>query len=98
MKPLKAAAVVAGSLVVTGVTAPAFADDASGLTPTSLNAAVQTLATQKSIDIRPLAHQSDTLDTENKDSLLSTLKGTTAVLNQHGTPARLLGGLPLRGR
>jgi hypothetical protein len=101
MKPLKAAAVVAGSLVVTGVAAPAFADNASGLTPTSLNGALQTVADQKTLDISPVAHQSDTsdtLDTENKDSLLGTVKGTTAAVNRHGGPARLLGGLPLRGR
>jgi hypothetical protein len=98
MNPLKAAAVVAGSLVVTGVAAPAFADDASGPTPTSLNGALQTIAHQKTLDIRPVAHQSDTLDTENKHSLLGTVKGTTTALNRHGGPARLLGGMPLRER
>ena len=98
MKPLKAAAVVAGSLVATGVAAPAFAADASGPTPTSLNGALQTIGGQKTLDIRPVAHQSDTLDTENKHSLLGTAKGTTTALNQNGGPARLLGGLPLGGR
>ncbi|MFF4210901.1 hypothetical protein ACFYZE_16405 [Streptomyces sp. NPDC001796] len=98
MKSLKAVAVVAGSLVAAGVAAPAFADDASDLTPTSLNGALQTVTTQKTLDIRPIAHQSDTLDTENKHSVLSTVNGAAAALNRQAGPARLLGGLPLRGR
>lgn len=98
MKSLKAVAVVAGSLVAAGVAAPAFADDASDLTPSSLNGALQTIATQKTLDVRPIAHQSDTLDTENKHSVLSTVNGAAATLNRHGGTAGLLGGLPLRGR
>jgi len=43
MKSLKAAVVVAGSVVLAGVAAPAFAAPAD-LTPTSLNGAVDTLA------------------------------------------------------
>ncbi|MGI5511637.1 hypothetical protein [Streptomyces sp. CA-106131] len=103
MKSLKVAAVLAGSLAATGVAAPAFAapafaGDTSDITPTSLNGALKTITCQKSLDVRPLAHQSDGLDTENKDSVLSTVNSTTKTLNQQGTPARLLGGLPLAGR
>jgi hypothetical protein len=103
MKSLKVAAVLAGSLAATGVAAPAFAAPAfagntSDITPTSLNGALKTITSQKSLDVRPLAHQSDALDTENKDSVLSTVNSTTETLNQQGTPARLLGGLPLAGR
>ncbi|MFF3907154.1 hypothetical protein ACFYZJ_14430 [Streptomyces sp. NPDC001848] len=97
MKSLKAAAVVAGSLVVAGVAAPAFADDASGLTPTSLNGALETITTQKTLDVRPIAHQSETLDTENKHSVLRSVNGAAAALNRQVGASRLLGGLPLRG-
>ncbi|MEU9306045.1 hypothetical protein [Streptomyces sp. NPDC048256] len=95
MKSLKAAAVVAGSMVLAGAAAPAFATPAD-LTPTSLNGAVDTL-TRGPInleDAMPVQHQSDALDTENKDSVLSTVKGATSALNNHNA---LLGGLPLQG-
>ncbi len=98
MKSLKAVAVIAGSLVAASATAPAFANDTSNLTPTSLNGALETVAAQKTLDISPLHHQSDALDTENEDSVLSTVKGAAATLDQHGGPARLLGGLHLQGR
>ncbi|MFH0174755.1 hypothetical protein ACIA6D_38205 [Streptomyces cacaoi] len=95
MKSLKAAAVVAGSMVLAGAAAPAFATPAD-LTPTSLNGAVDTL-TRGPINLKdamPVQHQSDALDTENKDSVLSTVKGATGALNTHNA---LLGGLPLQG-
>lgn len=93
MKSLKAAAVVAGSLVIAGAAAPAFAHDTADLTPTSLNGAVDTLAKGpiEPADVMPLQHQSDALDTENKDSVLNTVNGATTTLNSSG----LLGGLPL---
>ncbi|GHF68115.1 hypothetical protein [Streptomyces griseosporeus] len=93
MKSLKAAAVVAGSIALAGAAAPAFAYNTADLTPTSLNGAVNSL-TKGPIDVMPLRHQSDALDTENKDSVLSTVKGATGTLNQHKD---LLGGLPLQG-
>ena len=96
MKSLKAAAVVAGSLVIAGAAAPAFAYDTADLTPTSLNGAVNTL-TKGPLDlqqVQPLQQQSNALDTENKDSVLSTVKGATTALNSNGG---LLGGLPLKG-
>ncbi|MET7654609.1 MULTISPECIES: hypothetical protein [unclassified Streptomyces] len=95
MKSLKAAAVVAGSMVLAGAAAPAFATPAD-LTPTSLNGAVDTLVRGpiNLNDAMPLQHQSEALDTENKDSVLSTVKGATGALNSHSP---LLGGLPLQG-
>ncbi|MET7382298.1 hypothetical protein ABZT08_26395 [Streptomyces sp. NPDC005526] len=92
MKSLKAAAVVAGSLVVAGAAAPAFAQGSADLAPTSLSGGVNTLA-KGPIDVMPLKHQSDALDTENKGSVLSAVKGTTTDLNRQS----LLGGLPLKG-
>ncbi|GGW36924.1 hypothetical protein GCM10010503_11060 [Streptomyces lucensis JCM 4490] len=95
MKSLKAAAVVAGSVALAGVAAPAFAQSAPGLPPTSLNGAVGTIAEHPPTvkDLMPVQHQSDALDTENKDSVLHTAKGATESLNQ----PRLLGGLPMHG-
>ncbi|MFJ3665252.1 hypothetical protein ACIPSE_02235 [Streptomyces sp. NPDC090106] len=94
MKSLKAAAVVAGSLVIAGAAAPAFAAGTADLTPTSLNGALNTLAAgqYELADAMPLQHQSNALDTENKDSVLSTVNGATGALNSSG----LLGGLPLQ--
>ncbi|MEU0967614.1 hypothetical protein ABZ357_20065 [Streptomyces sp. NPDC005917] len=95
MKSLKAAAVVAGSVALAGAAAPAFAYNTTDLTPTSLTGAVNSLA-KAPMDLNqamPLQHQSDALNTENKDSLLSTVKGAAGSLNQHNP---LLGGLPLQ--
>ncbi|MER5397540.1 hypothetical protein [Streptomyces sp. NPDC002599] len=100
MKSLKAAAVVAGSLVVAGAAAPAFAAGASGFAPSSLNGALETVTSQRSLnaqDVLPLQHQSNALDTENKDSALSGVNGAAKTLNTTASPAQLLGGLPPRG-
>ncbi|MFF3405939.1 hypothetical protein ACFYW8_06935 [Streptomyces sp. NPDC002742] len=100
MKSLKAAAVVAGSLVVAGAAAPAFAAGAADLTPSSLNGALETVTSQRSLsaqDVLPLQHQSNALDTENKSSLLNGVNGATKKLNTVGGHQRLLGGLPLQG-
>jgi hypothetical protein len=59
MKSLKAAAVVAGSVALAGAAAPAFAYNASDVTPSSLGGAVHTL-TKTPItldDAMPLKHQ-----------------------------------------
>ncbi|MFI1563005.1 hypothetical protein ACH4ZX_08010 [Streptomyces sp. NPDC020490] len=93
MKSLKAAAVVAGTLALAGATAPAYAQDAADVTPTSLNGAVNTLTKGRidPVDATPLHHRSNALNTENKDSVLHTVRSTTNTLNDKG----LLGGLPL---
>ncbi|MEU6667610.1 hypothetical protein [Streptomyces sp. NPDC046727] len=95
MKSLKAAAVVAGSVALAGVTAPAFASNAADVAPTSLNGAVNKITKGPLTleDAMPLRHQSDALNTEKKGSVLHTAKGATTTLNRH-TP--LLGGLPLQ--
>ncbi|MEU5255687.1 hypothetical protein [Streptomyces longwoodensis] len=91
MKSLKAAAVVAGTVALAGAATPAFAYDTAELTPTSINGAWNTL-TKGPIDLMPVRHQSDALDTENKDSALSTVNSAADALNAHNP---LLGGLPL---
>jgi hypothetical protein len=92
MKPLKAAAVVAGSMVIAGAAAPAFASD---LTPTSLNGGSRTLTSQAVLGAQPL--HTNMLDTEHSGSALNAVRNTTDKLNDAGAgaPAGLLGGLPL---
>ena len=53
MKSLKTAAALAGFVVVAGTAAPAFAQSAADVTPTSLNGAVNRL-TQGPLDVMPL--------------------------------------------
>ncbi|MGW1890546.1 hypothetical protein ACWCP6_09815 [Streptomyces sp. NPDC002004] len=90
MKSLKAAAAVVGSMVVVGGAAPAFA---SGM-PTSLNGALETLGSQRTLDVQPL--HTDAIDTEKQGSVVHSLREATDGLGAGGsTPARLLGGLPL---
>ncbi|MFF4757016.1 hypothetical protein [Streptomyces sp. NPDC001292] len=94
MKSLKAAAVLAGSLAVAGAAAPAFAQNAADAAPAGLNGAVNTLTLAKGpLDVMPLRHQSDALNTENKASVLHTVKEAAKTLN---APKPLLGGLPLQ--
>jgi hypothetical protein len=111
MKPMKVAAVVAGSLVALGAASPAFAN---GLTPSSLNTGLDTIASDGLRSGSPL--NTNALDTENKGSLVNAVKNTTDSLNgKKGATAKgasakdggsllgskgagsLLGGLPLGG-
>ncbi|GHF89368.1 hypothetical protein [Streptomyces thermodiastaticus] len=93
MKTLKAAAVLAGSLVAAGAAAPAFAYGPAEVTPTSVNGAVNTL-TKGPIDVLPVRHQTHALDSEKKGSLLNRVNGTTKSVNDETAP--LLGGLPVQ--
>ncbi|MFD5556145.1 MULTISPECIES: hypothetical protein [unclassified Streptomyces] len=91
MKPLKAAAVVAGSFALVGAAAPAFATTP---TPTSLNGALETLTTQSTLDAQPL--HSNALDTEKEGTLLNSVQTTADQMNAGGAKAApLLGGLPV---
>ncbi|MFI5687142.1 hypothetical protein [Streptomyces sp. NPDC051636] len=90
MKSLKAAAVVAGSLVIAGAAAPAFAQNATDVTSTSLNSVADTL-TKGPVQAGPV-QKLDALDTKKKDSVLNTVQGTAKGLTGGKS---LLGGLPL---
>ncbi|MFF7259670.1 hypothetical protein ACFZCL_05150 [Streptomyces sp. NPDC008159] len=94
MNPLKAAAVVAGSLAIAGASVPAYAQT-TDLTPASLAGAMNSIS-KTSIDVVPMRNQSNALDTENKGSVLNAVKDTTKALNAKGGPTKLLGGLPLQ--
>ncbi|MFI6700046.1 hypothetical protein ACIBJC_13910 [Streptomyces sp. NPDC050509] len=92
MKPMKVAAVVAGSMVVLGAAAPAFAAEAKS--PSfSLNGALDTVASEGLRDAKPL--HTNALDTENDGSALNAVKGVTDSLNKPQQGNKLLGGLPL---
>ncbi|MFF6995125.1 hypothetical protein ACFY93_09225 [Streptomyces sp. NPDC008313] len=96
MKSLKAAAVVAGSLVMATAAAPAFAQGVTGLTPTSLNGGLDPVAGGP-LDVSGLQSQPNLLDTENQSSMLHSVSGVTDTLNANGGTGRLLGGVPLKG-
>ena len=96
MKSLKAAVVVAGSLVLAGAASPAFAHGPADPTPNSLDGAWHTLTGGRGTlaDAMPFQRQSHVLDTENKNSLLHTVNDASDTLNTRGS---LLGGMPLSG-
>ncbi|MFI6644657.1 hypothetical protein [Streptomyces sp. NPDC050504] len=90
MKPMKVAAVVAGSVMALGAAAPAMAADAvapASLTPTSLTGAVDTLSSHMDADMI----QSDLTDAP----VVGDVKQTAESLGSTGSAVPLLGGLPL---
>jgi hypothetical protein len=91
MKPMKVAAVVAGSVMALGAAAPAFAADAQ--TPSSLNGALDTLTSQGLNDVKPV--NTNALDTKNDGSLVNAVKDAADGLKNANTGGSLLGGLPL---
>ncbi|MEU0741889.1 hypothetical protein [Streptomyces sp. NPDC006134] len=93
MNSLKAAAVLAGSVVLAGTATPAFAhNDLTKLTH-SLDSAARVI-TERPVLSMPVQPRTEALSTENKGSALHTTKGVTNQLNE---PGALLGGLPPKG-
>jgi opacity protein-like surface antigen len=90
MKPMKVAAVVAGSMMALGAATPAFAADVQS--PMSLNGAVDTLASDGLRSGSPV--NTNVLDPQNEGSLVNAVKGTADGLNK-SKGNKLLGGLPL---
>ncbi|PKV77004.1 hypothetical protein BX283_7928 [Streptomyces sp. TLI_146] len=100
MKPMKVAAIVAGSLAVVGAATPAFASSgfgAAGMPPTSLNGGLETLASQALTNPTPTIVETQALDPNSSDSLIHTVGQATGGLNKTNgiAPAGLLGGLPV---
>lgn len=89
MKALKAAAVLAGSIVIAGAAAPAFA---GGLTPTGLNGGLDGLTGQPPLDTRTVT---DMLDTDKSDSVVNEDENTMDVVDSAEGPAKIIGSLPL---
>ncbi|CAL9560178.1 hypothetical protein [Streptomyces sp. Tu 3180] len=78
MKSLKAAAVIAGSLIAAGIAAPAYAQEAD-LVSTGLDTGLRTAVP---FEAMPLQEESHALDTEDESSLLHTTKDATATLDE----------------
>ncbi|MGC9376330.1 hypothetical protein [Streptomyces sp. MH13] len=91
MKSLKAVAVVAGALAVAGSAAPAFAHVTVDRTSGALNGVVSAL-TEERTNVVPPKHRSKASGSEDKGSVLHTVKDTTTRLN---SGEGLLGGLSL---
>ncbi len=73
MKSLKAAAVIAGSLIAAGVATPAFAQEANDLASTGLDTGLRTAVPFELTSV----HQSD-----EDASLFDTTKEAVAVVNE----------------
>ncbi len=78
MKSLKAAAVLAGSLIAAGVAAPAYAANSTDLASTRLDTGLRTAVP---FELMPL-YESDSLVESDEDSLLGTTKEAAAVVNE----------------
>ncbi|MET8566723.1 hypothetical protein [Streptomyces sp. NPDC004783] len=93
MKPLKAAAILAGALAVTGAATPAFAHGGTGDAAGSLAGAAKQIAGE------PVAAQSSpqhlrTVETQGGESVSRVLEGTgKPVVQRAGGP--MIGGLPV---
>jgi hypothetical protein len=92
MKSLKAAAVVAGSMIVAGVAAPAVAHGAPEGTPTSVTGTVNKFANDSIV--RPVQPKPKTSDTEEERFVLSTVEHAADSLDQRGS--QLIGGIPVQ--
>ncbi|MGC2999790.1 hypothetical protein ACPF8X_15840 [Streptomyces sp. G35A] len=88
MKSLKAAAVIAGSLIVAGAATPAFANSAGEALPVAEDRVIP-LRNVSVLDT-PLQEPTDVLNTENKDSLLNTVKDSAAALDNAHSARRTL--------
>ncbi|GAA2525613.1 MULTISPECIES: hypothetical protein [Streptomyces] len=88
MKSLKAAAVLAGSLIAAGAAAPAFAHSAAEPLPVPEDR----LVPLKNVSVldTPLQEPTDVLNTENKNSLLNTVKDAAAALGEAESARRAL--------
>ncbi|MET8566722.1 hypothetical protein [Streptomyces sp. NPDC004783] len=92
MKSLKTAAVVAGSVVIAGFAAPAFALSADDVSRAGLSGVTDTLAQGSGGDV-PLQEQTEKLGLSKKGSVGQTLQSSTNGLQNSGS---LLGGLGVR--
>ncbi|CAL9425481.1 hypothetical protein SUDANB58_01938 [Streptomyces sp. enrichment culture] len=93
MNPLKAAAVIAGSVVLAGATTPAFAQTDLTEFMHSLDGAASTLTEHSAVSV-PVQPRTEALNAGKKRSAPRTTK---SMANQLNEPDALLGGLPLKG-
>ncbi|WP_405798301.1 hypothetical protein [Streptomyces sp. NBC_01506] len=87
MKPMKVAAVVAGSVLALGAAAPAFAAENM---PTSLNGglgtALETVTNQETLDVQPV--RTNALDPKNDGSLINSVGDVAKGLSGEGKDAK----------
>lgn len=90
MKSLKTAVVVAGTVIVAGAGAPAYALGGEDVSRVDLNGVTDTLD-QRPGDDTPLQRQAERLGLTKKSPVGKTLQSSTGLTNS----GSLLGGLPL---
>ncbi|MGA5440483.1 hypothetical protein ACPCKW_13280 [Streptomyces griseoincarnatus] len=90
MNPLKTAAVVAGTVIVAGAAAPAYAHGGNDVSRVGLNTVTDTLA--ETGDEAPLQRQADKLGITQKSTVGKTVQKSEQGLSSSGA---LLGGLPV---
>lgn len=78
MKSLKAAAVLAGTLIAAGAAAPAYAQESLDLARTGVDTGLRTAVPS---ELMP-AHESETLVDTDGASLLGTAKEAAATVNE----------------
>ncbi|MFD7699452.1 hypothetical protein [Streptomyces caelestis] len=78
MKSLKAAAVLAGTLIAAGAAAPAYAQESLDLARTGVDTG---LRTGVPFELMPV-HESETLVDTDDESLLGTTKEAAATVNE----------------
>ncbi|MFE2281451.1 hypothetical protein ACFXAE_30295 [Streptomyces sp. NPDC059454] len=78
MKSLKAAAVLAGTLIAAGAAAPAYAQESLDLARTGVDTGLRTAVP---FELMP-AHESETLTGADDESLLGTTKEAAATVNE----------------
>ncbi|MFZ4155656.1 hypothetical protein [Streptomyces pseudogriseolus] len=90
MNPLKTAAVVAGTVIVAGAAAPAYAHGGNDVSRVGLNTVTDTVA--ETGDEAPLQRQADRLGLTKKSTVGKTVQKSAQGLSGSGA---LLGGLPV---
>jgi hypothetical protein len=93
MKPLKAAALIVGSLVMAGAATPAVALEAPKVQAADLSEEVNKVT--KHVDQWSAGHQPEALDTEIKEILPGTAKESKKAFDREST--RLAPGLQTQG-
>ncbi|MFD3332667.1 hypothetical protein ACFWV1_08440 [Streptomyces sp. NPDC058700] len=88
MKPIKVAAIVAGSVMALGAAAPAMAMGPAEL-PTSLDGGLGAISSD--------GLETDALSSTTNGSPVKTVGDVAGQLNEAGKKAPLLGGVPLGG-
>ncbi|MFF9848951.1 hypothetical protein [Streptomyces litmocidini] len=88
MKPIKVAAIVAGSVMALGAAAPAMAMGPSEV-PTSLDGGLDAISSE--------GLETDALSSTTDGSPVKTVGEVAEELNETGKKTPLLGGIPLGG-